>query len=842
MPEELDLFTDFEPYEEDYFLRCKENRETTPAPTYPAPPKKLMDFGKKIGGARKDMFAFWREKFIDYTIENIARQPFSITWPELPYDRLLSEGEEPGKIALLHALRTAFSHKPRKQWLIPKWAKAVHQMREVAMQLLEGMNYQPILSSVEEENEDIVFQAKLYERFGHHNNFDGFYMFYYNNYKWDNDSPNGAYCICDEKGKHIVDHIVAAGKTVEDALDNLALLRDYNAAKEQEKKAAEAEDPLIKHKKKYFVGYYTEDKNKNIWYVFRRKGKDGKTEKVSDSFSDSKTATSWMQDNWRSIEEQIQEKEQVLKAFRAEVNERSGENAPRIGPARRSGDVTPEMFMEAFGFYGVEFGNYVEGKARQTRLNETYDALMDLAEVLQFPHNAMSLGGELGLGFGSRGTGGRHAPVAHYEPGSRPVINLTKKNGAGSLAHEWFHALDNYLGKKAYLSTPRDHLTDLVFDFDHLGGLPEPVANAVCDLLTKCVASNFYQRSLCLCKSSGKKDYWIQKSEIGARCFEKYVKDKLEDLGIQNDFLVKFESPENWKEKFGKTLANEDGFAYPYPNDEEAKQFGVLFDQFSASVREHMPEMKFSAIGDTKELLQQSRILHADELNDSEISNMLMVKDGLGLNLAYIVGPEALHGHYDPLTNTVYVNRDCEMNPEWIFWHECFHALRWNNEEVYEDLMRHIERSDAFSSDQMNAYREHIQQPKLSDIRVKEEMLADAFADLKMRNKFMENTAKEEPSLAHNLIRYTQGMLFSFEQSSVLSLDQMQAFQSRISELSVQVDTIRFREGFAKHNNILKDNVVHFMPRKSETVKWIGDRCILCLQKIFQAHKEPVSL
>ena len=35
--------------------------------------------------------------------------------------------------------------------------------------------------------------------------------------------------------------------------------------------------------------------------------------------------------------------------------------------------------------------------------------------------------------------------AAHYEP-LRKVINLTKMHGAGALAHEWWHGLDDYLG------------------------------------------------------------------------------------------------------------------------------------------------------------------------------------------------------------------------------------------------------------------------------------------------------------------------------------------------------------------------------------------------------------
>ncbi|MCK5606627.1 hypothetical protein KAR91_32295, partial [Candidatus Pacearchaeota archaeon] len=45
--------------------------------------------------------------------------------------------------------------------------------------------------------------------------------------------------------------------------------------------------------------------------------------------------------------------------------------------------------------------------------------------------------------FGARGAGLSGA-AAHYEP-DRKVINLTKMNGAGSLAHEWSHAFDDFL-------------------------------------------------------------------------------------------------------------------------------------------------------------------------------------------------------------------------------------------------------------------------------------------------------------------------------------------------------------------------------------------------------------
>ena len=78
--------------------------------------------------------------------------------------------------------------------------------------------------------------------------------------------------------------------------------------------------------------------------------------------------------------------------------------------------MSAEQFADAFGFRGVQFGNYVEGGRRQGDLNEAYDALMDLAGVIGVPARALSLNGELGLAFGARGTGGKNAALAHYEP------------------------------------------------------------------------------------------------------------------------------------------------------------------------------------------------------------------------------------------------------------------------------------------------------------------------------------------------------------------------------------------------------------------------------------------
>lgn len=116
----------------------------------------------------------------------------------------------------------------------------------------------------------------------------------------------------------------------------------------------------------------------------------------------------------------------------------------RTGRDHRNGrDITSDDFIREFGFRAVEFGNWVAGDERQKAVNHAFDALHDLADILDISPKALSLGGRLAVAFGARG-GGRFS--AHYE-GTLRVVNLTKLRGAGSLAHEWGHALDHHFGE-----------------------------------------------------------------------------------------------------------------------------------------------------------------------------------------------------------------------------------------------------------------------------------------------------------------------------------------------------------------------------------------------------------
>ena len=120
------------------------------------------------------------------------------------------------------------------------------------------------------------------------------------------------------------------------------------------------------------------------------------------------------------------------------------DNIERKGEQYRKTDITSNEFIKKFELYGVEFGNWVTNGERQNHLNIAYDSLMDLSKALNISLNDITLNNRLSLSFGSRGSGQIYA---HYEPKYK-VINLTRYKGAGSLSHEYAHALDHYLANK----------------------------------------------------------------------------------------------------------------------------------------------------------------------------------------------------------------------------------------------------------------------------------------------------------------------------------------------------------------------------------------------------------
>lgn len=244
-------------------------------------------------------------------------------------------------------------------------------------------------------------------------------------------------------------------------------------------------------------------------------------------------------------------------------SERRDWNRPRVGEDWRQGrDMSPESFAEVFPFRGVEFGNWVNQLERAACLNEAADALQDLAAVIGVRPEALTLGGSLAWAFGSRGVG---KALAHYEH-LRKVVNLTKKKGNGCVAHEWFHALDNYLFVGAGCWGDSMIIADTpAYGLNEKSQLQEAAVNLRDGL----------QRSGMATRSANidayrAKPYWATVTEMAARAFEAYVFYKLEAAGLCNDYLVNFK-PANEYDR---------SECYPYPTREEAAELAPLFDAF----------------------------------------------------------------------------------------------------------------------------------------------------------------------------------------------------------------------------------------------------------------------
>lgn len=129
---------------------------------------------------------------------------------------------------------------------------------------------------------------------------------------------------------------------------------------------------------------------------------------------------------------------------------------PQLAHIRREGladvrcgrDITGEDYLTDFGIRGGEFGNWMNEKDAQASLNLAYEAFCDFADAIGIDRTQVGLNNNLSIAFGARG---HSSAVAHYEP-LRKVINLTKMRGAGSLGHELIHAIDDIVAKKLGLT------------------------------------------------------------------------------------------------------------------------------------------------------------------------------------------------------------------------------------------------------------------------------------------------------------------------------------------------------------------------------------------------------
>ncbi|HET6631518.1 MAG TPA: PLxRFG domain-containing protein [Rhodanobacteraceae bacterium] len=567
-------------------------QSTTPAP--------IQDFGEKLGGARKDQAPTLSAELSE---GDIASKPLSEIWP-------LSEVEaitDPFAAAVATAARAEVPAKPRRQHRLARWVDKVKAVRELARAAIDGTLTREKLAAVPALR---GFAAKVEllqqidrDQWGR----IGEVHWWPDAFRYERDGTTTATpSIRVKVDGRWTDNAAAGTRDMAVAVRNLATwIKPLLAKSAKGQKLA------------FEIRRAAKPDDRGHRFFINKKG-DREYRRLK-TFATVDEARAYQRNHHEALVnawEAVKERDNVTKG-----DMRRKGNGARQGPDYRDGaDVTPEQFQDTFGFRGTEFGNWVKqgknARERQGMLNQSYDALMDLAAVIGVPPRALSLNGTLGLALGARGHGWASA---HYEP-DRLVINLTKTRGAGSLAHEFFHALDNYFARSrgapqftgnqaaynrqafvTYLPEPvyvskrtGQHLSaaqlaaarkanphstryeesEWVRDPDHPKGVRPEVEKAFAALVNTLDASPMAKRAIAIDK--GKVDgYWSRIVERAARSFENYVIAKSADLGIRNDYLANVVTPEEFRRAAER---------YPYLRPDELGPVAEAFDALFSTI------------------------------------------------------------------------------------------------------------------------------------------------------------------------------------------------------------------------------------------------------------------
>ncbi len=499
--------------------------------------KKIEDFDEEIKGAAKHRYAQLAET-LGKTLEDrdYATQPLSKLFPKPDYAKLANEGADADTLAMIALYRSDIPAKTKHN--TAGWGESVKKVRHSVSEMLNGtVSAKRIAEWMEGRMPSRyadtwqllrTLPPSQMDRASAYRVVSGVYQAAGGKRY---DPPQKLYSLRnkDNKGSNLFfsesrDELLAKAKVW------FAEQEEKSQAKGDEKTAPSPDDKIR-------FDVYRNTRSGDIFIAY------GKNKmRVRGGFKSASDARKYIDSHRDELVRHVKEMREISRE-----EQRNATNRDRTGPERRKGNVSPEQFSDAFGFRGVQFGNYVEGPRRQADLNRAYDSLHDLADVLNVPTKALSLNGRLGLAFGARGKG---KAAAHYEPGE-VAINLTKGNGPGALAHEWFHSLDNYFGRydvstDGKITSGGDYMTEAqragrVFKDGRYVDAEYPVRQEVYDAfkgVIQAIKNSDMPRRSALLDEVRSKPYWSTDVEMAARAFERYVQDKARMAGVENDYLV----------------------------------------------------------------------------------------------------------------------------------------------------------------------------------------------------------------------------------------------------------------------------------------------------------------
>lgn len=192
-----------------------------------------------------------------------------------------------------------------------------------------------------------------------------------------------------------------------------------------------------------------------------------------------------------------------------------------------------------------------------------------------------------------------------------------------------------------------------------------------------------------------------------------------------------------------------------------------------------------------RRMLAAAKFLKVGDLTAEE-RNLSALGEEMGTPVVWMDGDASLHGFHSG--GVTFLNRRSEMRLPQVFWHESFHYMRANNPALYGEMVRHVERAEHITKEQMDAYREKIGRPSLSDADVIEEMLADRMQDVKERVRLLKDMGRENAGLAARIAAWLRRMI-----------DRFVAHFSRAGDRLSERQTAAMAEAFSRVMHDMKD-------------------------------------
>lgn len=558
--------------------------------------KKIEDFGEKIEGARKDLAAIrkgdmklteavfegWTDK---ERTEYITKD---LVWKKPDYKKLCEDGADREALYFIKNLRDSLLIKPydpttrsmaspEREEKIERYQRGyinfVSEMRDRAMSLTECHGEDEIAQEIRRMLDDVTSKyltrtssrcyAASEEAYGCMNN-KVFRALQKRYSELQRDVKNKQFCYSEDE-KILADHVEEIIRP-SDALDfsmkltelcGKAVLRIHI----EDEKSTRDYNIFDPH---FTDGSYSLDFDSNEYLAIGRM--DAKRGGIT-ILCEGRASE---QDAKEVILRMVKKREHLDKDKQSDDKSHDSDNyaskrrtkllPPQLSEIRRYGtehrendqNITGEDILEAFKLRGGQFGNWTNQNDRQTSMNMLYDAFRDLAVALDISYEDIALKqskdsrtSALAIAFGARG---HSSALAHYEPVEN-VINLTKMRGAGSLAHEWGHALDCFIKEECKLLTlASDPKQKPMASHAQQKDNPfTPVIEAMRYHEVQYSGQDYSMRGMTeFYKESQKTDneyaktdngYWQSNCEMFARCFACYVHDKLKEKGIRSDYL-----------------------------------------------------------------------------------------------------------------------------------------------------------------------------------------------------------------------------------------------------------------------------------------------------------------